>query len=123
MDLGVLRRYAQVRTSALTVSLVAAVGVILLGVLQGIIVAIVLAILLFFRRNWWPYGTVFGEVPETGGWYGTVKYPGAARLPGVVVFGWEAPLFFANSGQFRDKVRRLARERPCLDRSAVRGGH
>gem|GEM_PF-5827532 len=51
MDLGVLRRYAQVRTSALTVSLVAAVGVILLGVLQGIIVAIVLAILSFFRRN------------------------------------------------------------------------
>jgi MFS superfamily sulfate permease-like transporter len=87
MDLGVLRRYAQVRTSALTVSLVAAVGVILLGVLQGIIVAIVLAILSFFRPNWWPYGTVFGEVPEMGGWYGTVKYPGAARLPGVVVFG------------------------------------
>jgi hypothetical protein len=35
MDLGVLRRYAQVRTSALTVSLVAAVGVILLGCSQG----------------------------------------------------------------------------------------
>jgi MFS superfamily sulfate permease-like transporter len=112
MDLGVLRRYAQVRTSPLTVSLVAAVGVILLGVLQGIIVAIVLAILSFFRRNWWPHGTVLGEVPEMGGWYDTVKYPGAAGLPGVVVFGWEAPLFFANSGQFRDKVRRLARERP-----------
>ena len=112
MDLGVLRRYAQVRTSPLTVNLVAAVGVILLGVLQGIIVAIVLAILSFFRRNWWPHGTVLGEVPEMGGWYGTVKYPGAAGLHGVVVFGWEAPLFFANSGQFRDKVRRLARERP-----------
>ena len=51
MDLGVLRRYAQVRTSALTASLVTAVLVILLGVLQGIIVAIVLAILSFFRRN------------------------------------------------------------------------
>jgi MFS superfamily sulfate permease-like transporter len=112
MDLGVLRRYAQVRTSALTVSLVAAVGVILLGVLQGIIVAIVLAILSFFRRNWWPHGTVLGEVPEMGGWYGTVKYPGATQLPAVVVFRREAPLFFANSGQFRDKVRRLARERP-----------
>ena len=110
MDLGVLRRYAQVRTSALTVSLVAAGGVILLGVLQGIIVAIVLAILSFFRRNWWSHGTVLGEVPEMGGWYGTAKYPGATQLPGVVVFRWEAPLFFANSGQFRDKVRRLARE-------------
>ena len=112
MDPGILRRYAQVRTSALTVSLVAAVGVILLGMLQGIIVAIVLAILSFFRRNWWPHGTVLGEVPEMGGWYGTAKDPGATQLPGVVVFRWEAPLFFANSGQFRDKVRRLARERP-----------
>jgi MFS superfamily sulfate permease-like transporter len=66
MDLGVLRRYAQVRTSPPTVSLVAAVGVILLGVLQGIIVAIVLAILSFFRRNWWPHGTVLGECPRWG---------------------------------------------------------
>ena len=112
IDLGVLRRYAQVRASALTVSLVAAVGVILLGVLPGIIAVIVLAILSFFRRNRRPHGTVLGEVPEMGGWYGPVKHPGATRLPGVVVFGWEAPLFFANSGQFRDKVRRLARERP-----------
>ena len=85
---------------------------ILLGVLQGIIVAIVLAILSCFRRKWWPHGTVLGEVPEMGGWYGTAKYPGATQLPGVVVFRWEAPLFFANSDQFRDKVRRLARERP-----------
>ena len=111
MDLGVLRRYAQVRTSALTVSLVAAAGVVLLGVLPGIIVAIVLAIVSFFRRNWWPHGTVLGEVPEMGGWHSTAKYPGATQLPGVVVFRWEAPLSFASSGQFRDQVRRLARER------------
>lgn len=53
--------------------------------LPGIIVVIVLAILSFFRRNWWPRGTVLGEVPEMGGWYGTAKHPGAARLAGVVV--------------------------------------
>jgi MFS superfamily sulfate permease-like transporter len=123
IDLGVLRRYAQVRTSALTVSLVAAAGVILLGVPRGIIVAIVLAILSFFRRNWWPHGAVLGEVPEMGGWYGTAKYPGATRLPGVVVFRWEAPLFFAGSGQFRDQVRGWHANGPGLDRSAVRGGH
>ena len=70
------------------------------------------AALSFFRRNWRPHGTVLGQVPEMGGWYGTAKYPGATQLPGVVVFRREAPLFFANSGQFRDKVRRLARERP-----------
>ena len=53
-----------------------------------------------------------GEVPEMGGWYCTARYPGATQLSGLVVFRWEAPRFFANSGQFRDKVRRLARERP-----------
>ncbi len=47
---------------------------------------------------------------DDGGWYSTARYPGATQLPGVVVFRWEAPLFFASSGQFRDQVRRLARQ-------------
>ncbi len=62
MDLGILRRYLQVRRSAFAVSLVATAGVMLLGVLQGIVVAVALAILLFFRRNWWPHGAVLGTV-------------------------------------------------------------
>jgi high affinity sulfate transporter 1 len=110
MDLGALRRYASIRPSSLVISLVAAAGVILLGVLQGIVVAIVLAVLLFFRRNWWPHGAVLGEVPELGGWHSVTEHPSATRLPGIVVFRWEASLFFANVGQFRDQVRRLVRE-------------
>jgi len=111
MDLGALRRFAEVRTSSLVVSLVATAGVMLLGVLQGIIVAIVLIVLLFFRRGWWPHGEVLGDVPALGGWHSTARYPEATELPGIVVFRWEAPLFFANSGQFRDQVRELARQR------------
>jgi high affinity sulfate transporter 1 len=111
MDLGAVRRFANVRTSALVVSLVAAGGVILFGVLQGIVIAIVLAVLLFFRRNWWPHGTVLGEVPAMQGWHSIDQYPEAQEMPGVVVFRWEAPLFFANSGQFRDQIRKLVRER------------
>ena len=111
MDLGVLRRYATIRPSALAISLVASGGVIFFGVLQGIVIAIVLAVLLFFRRNWWPHGAVLGEVPEMGGWHSTKVYPGARELPGIVVFRWEAPLFFANSGQFRDQIRSIVRDR------------
>ena len=111
MDLGAVRRFATVRTSALVVNLVAAGGVILFGVLQGIVIAIVLAVLLFFRRNWWPHGTVLGEVPAMHGWHSIDQYPEAQEMPGVVVFRWEAPLFFANSGQFRDQIRKLVRER------------
>ena len=110
MDLEVLRRYAQVRRSALLISLVASAGVILFGVLQGIVVAVVLAILLFFRRSWWPHGAVLGRVDGLDGWHGVRSHPGARQLPGVVVYRWEAPLFFANAGIFRQQIRHLVRE-------------
>ena len=50
-----------------------------------------------------------GEVPELGGWHSLDAYPDADQVEGVVVFRWEAPLFFANVGQFRDQVRSLVR--------------
>jgi len=111
MDLPALTRFASVRRSSLVVSLVASAGVIFLGVLQGIVLAIVLAVLLFFRRSWWPHGEVLRSVPGVGGWHSETQYPDGDEVPGIVVFRWEAPLFFANSGQFRDQVRALVRER------------
>jgi len=111
MDLPALARFASVRRSSLVVSLVASAGVIFLGVLQGIVLAIVLAVLLFFRRSWWPHGEVLRSVPGVGGWHSETQYPDGDEVPGIVVFRWEAPLFFANSGQFRDQVRALVRER------------
>ena len=109
MDLGILRRYFQVRKSALALSLVATAGVVVFGVLQGIVVAIVLAILMFFRRNWWPHGAVLGQVPGLRGWHSVDGHDDAVQIPGVVVYRWEAPLFFANAGAFRQQVRHLAR--------------
>jgi MFS superfamily sulfate permease-like transporter len=110
MDVQILRRYRDVRKSAFAVSLVATAGVILLGVLQGIVVAVVLAILLFFRRNWWPHGAILGRVSEEEGWHDISTHLGAEQLPGVVVYRWEAPLFFANAGSFREQIRKIVRE-------------
>ncbi|HEU4356403.1 MAG TPA: STAS domain-containing protein, partial [Actinomycetota bacterium] len=114
MDVPILRKYLRVRRSALLLSLVATVGVVLLGVLQGILLAIVLSILLFFRRSWWPHGEVLGhEIPDLDGWHSVDRYPDARQEPGALVFRWEAPLFFANAGIFRQQVRRLVhRHRP-----------
>ena len=109
MDLGILRRYFQVRKSALALSLVATAGVVFFGVLQGIVVAIVLAILMFFRRSWWPHGAVLGQVPGLRGWHDVDGHDDAVQIPGIVVYRWEAPLFFANAGAFRQQVRHLAR--------------
>ncbi len=111
MDLTILRRYRAVRPSALWVSLTASAGVILLGVLQGIVVAVAIAILLFFRRSWWPHGAVLGRVSATEGWHDIGENPGAEQLPGIVVYRWEAPLFFANAGEFRQQIRELAHAR------------
>ncbi len=111
MDIGVLRRYASVRPGALVLSLVATLGVIVLGVLPGIVVAILLAILLFFRRNWWPHGSVLGRTSTIDGWHSVDDHPGATELDGIVVYRWEAPLFFANAGAFRNQIRHLVHHR------------
>ena len=103
--------YARVRPSSAVLSLVATLGVIALGVLQGIVVAIFLAVLLFFRRSWWPHGAVLGRVDGTEGWHDVTQLEGATEVDGVLVYRWEAPLFFANAGAFRQQIRRLVRER------------
>jgi len=110
MDLGILGRYFRMRKSALALSLVASVGVILFGVLAGIAIAVVLAVMLFFRRNWWPHGTVLGQVEGVPGWHALDAHPDARQLPGIVVYRWEAPLFFANASAFRQQMRHLVKE-------------
>lgn len=109
INVSVPRAYARVRRSALVLSLVATVGVILLGVLEGILLAVFLAILQFFRRGWWPHGEVLGRDPSTNIWHAQKHNGDGEQVPGVIVFRWEAPLFFANSGIFRQEIRRLVR--------------
>ena len=86
--------------------MVASLGVIVLGVLQGIVIAVVLAVLLFFRRSWQPHGAVLGQVEALEGWHSVEALPGRrTQLPGIVVYRWEAPLFFANCSAFRTQIR------------------
>ncbi len=110
LDLGVLVRYYRVRKSALVLSVVASLGVIVFGVLPGIVIAIILAVLLFFRRSWQPHGAVLGEVKDLEGWHSVKRNPGARQIPGIVVYRWEAPLFFANCSAFRTQVRHAVKE-------------
>jgi MFS superfamily sulfate permease-like transporter len=110
-DLSLLARLWKVRPSAVVLSLVASAGVVFLGVLEGIVVAVVLSILLFFQRNWWPHGEVLGRVPGRDGWHSDRGGDRPAEHRDVIVFRWEAPLFFANSGIFAGQVRELVQQR------------
>jgi high affinity sulfate transporter 1 len=111
MDLSALRRYYRVRKSAFVLSITASLGVILFGVLHGIVIAIVLAVALFFLRSWQPHGAVLGRVESIGGWHDVHRYETAVQHPDVLVFRWEAPLFFANCSAFRTQLRRHVRRR------------
>ncbi len=111
MDVSMLVKYARVRPSAVVLSLLTSAGVIVFGVLPGIVIAIGLSVLLVFQRSWWPHGAVLGRIPGVGGWHSVEQHVDAEELDGIVVYRWEAALFFANAGAFRRQIRHLARER------------
>ena len=111
MDVSLLRKYARVRPSAVVLSLATSAGVIVFGVLPGIVIAIVLSVLLVFHHSWWPHGAVLGRVPDLAGWHSVEQHADAEELEGIVIYRWEAPLFFANAGAFRRQIRHLVRER------------
>jgi high affinity sulfate transporter 1 len=108
---GTVRLWHQRRVEFL-LSVTAFLGVALLGVLEGIAVAVALSIFNVFRRAWWPYQTTLGRVPGMPGHHDRSLYPHADELPGLVIFRFDAPLFFANARTFRDQVRRLAGSEP-----------
>ena len=84
-----------------------------LGVLQGIAVAVALSIGNVFRRAWWPYQAVLGRVPGVPGYHDVRSYPQAERLPGCLIFRFDAPLFFVDARTFREQVRALGRAEPA----------
>jgi high affinity sulfate transporter 1 len=108
---GTVRLWRQRRAEFL-LSIAAFLGVALLGVLPGIAIAVALSILNVFRRAWWPYDTVLGRVTNLEGYHDVRSYPAAEHLPGLVIYRFDGPLFFANAKTFRDEVRRMARADP-----------
>ncbi|MEY9775489.1 SulP family inorganic anion transporter [Arthrobacter sp. MW3 TE3886] len=108
---GTIRLLRQRRTE-FYLCMAAFLGVAFLGVLPGIGIAVGLSILNIFRRAWWPYETVIGRVPGYDGFHDINVHPDAKHLPGLVIYRWDAPLFFANVRPFRDNIRHLAHTDP-----------
>ena len=74
--------------------------------------AVGLSILNVFRRAWWPYQTTLGHVPGMPGQHDRQLHPEADQLPGLVIFRFNAALFFANARTFREQIRRIAAADP-----------
>jgi MFS superfamily sulfate permease-like transporter len=111
-DIPATARLWRQRKAEFLLSISAFLGVALLGVLPGIAIAVALSILNVFRRAWWPYATVLGRVEGVEGYHDIHSYPDAEHLPGLVIYRFDGPLFFANAATFRDEIRRLAKAQP-----------
>ena len=92
-------------------SLTASVGVIALGVLQGIVVAIAAVGADVLPPQLVAARCVVGPRRRHRRVAQLEDVPDATEVADVVVYRWEAPLFFANAGAFRDQVHRLVHER------------
>ncbi len=108
---GVWRLY-RLRRGEFLLSIVCFLGVALIGVIQGIFIAVGLALLAFIWRAWRPYDAVLGRVDGLKGYHDITRHPEAKRIPGLVLFRWDAPLFFANSGIFQEHVLQAVAEAP-----------
>jgi SulP family sulfate permease len=104
IDIAELRRFAAFRGSELVLSVTTTVAVFALGVLEGIGVAIALSVLDLLRRIVNPHDGILGYVPGLAGMHDVDDYPQAAQVPGLVVYRYDAPLFFANSANFLTKA-------------------
>jgi MFS superfamily sulfate permease-like transporter len=100
------------RRSEFALSLVCLLAVALFGVIQGIFLAVVLALLIFIWRAWHPYTAVLGRVDGMKGYHDITRHPEARLIPGLVIFRWDAPLFFANAEIFHEHIFRAVANAP-----------
>jgi high affinity sulfate transporter 1 len=111
-DARELSRYLRVRRSEFIQSVVALSGVVVLGVLGGLGLAVVVSVLNFFRRAWWPQDAVLGKTADLAGFHDLRFHPDAKRILGLILYRWDAPLFFANARAFHDRIHELIAENP-----------
>jgi MFS superfamily sulfate permease-like transporter len=107
VDARAVRRLYRVRRPEFLLWLAAFLGVALLGVLVGIFVAIMLSLGDFVRRAWRPHDAVLGREDELKGYHDLERHPNARQIPGLLLYRFDAPLFFANADYFRRRISDL----------------
>jgi len=103
-DLRTLLASWRVRRSDFVLSVVAFVAVAVLGVMVGIGIAVAVSLLDVVRRVWRPHHAILGRAPGVKGYHDVTRYPAARQVPGLILFRWDAPLFFANADTFRSRI-------------------
>jgi SulP family sulfate permease len=109
VDVAAFRRLWRVRKSDFVLAAITFAGVLLVGVLGGIVVGVVVSLLETLRRAVLPHTAVLGQVGPSFTYRDVTNYEDAETVPGLVVYRFDAPLFFANAEVFRDQIRDIVR--------------
>ncbi len=100
-------------------SIACSVGVAVLGVIPGIGLAIGIAVVEFLWDGWRPHSAVLGRPAGVEGFHDVSRYPASRQVPGLVIFRWDAPLFFANAEFFKERVMAAVADAPAPVRRVV----
>jgi high affinity sulfate transporter 1 len=103
-EIADLRRIYRIQRWEFWLSIGCCVGVVVLGAIPGIGLAILLAVIEFLWDGWRPDSAVLGRVKGINGYHDISRYPEARLIPGLVLFRWAAPLFFANAEWFYERA-------------------
>jgi high affinity sulfate transporter 1 len=104
IELGEFRRIASFRRSEFLLAVATTVGVVALDVLYGVLVAVALSVIDVLRRVARPHDGILGYVPGIAGMHDLDDYPEARPVPGLVVYRYDSPLFFANADDFHRRA-------------------
>lgn len=104
IDLAGLRRLKRFRRREFLLAVGCLVGVLALDILYGVLVAVGLSVAELLSRVARPHDAVQGMVPGVAGMHDIDDYPQARTVPGLVVYRYDSPLFFANAEDFRSRA-------------------
>jgi sulfate permease, SulP family len=120
-DIGEFVRLWRFRGISLAAALVTLAGVLALGIMEGILIGVVFSLILLLRALAFPPTAVLGRTPD-GTWHDTNHRTDAVPVPGLLVYRFSAPLFFANCSLFRDRIEALVDAAPQPVRGVVVDG-
>jgi sulfate permease, SulP family len=109
IDVPAFRFLRQVRPAEAGLALATMIGVLTLGVLQGILIAVVLSLINIIYRISRPHDALLDDVAVGGG----VVYREVAEKkpvltePGLIVYRFDAPLVFANAAYFSQRMNEI----------------
>jgi high affinity sulfate transporter 1 len=104
VDMPELVRIGRFRASELVLALATTLAVLVVDILYGVLVAIALSIIDVLRRVARPHDGVLGYAPGVAGMHDIDDYPDAKQVPGLLVYRYDSPLFFANAENFKHRA-------------------